>query len=296
MTVRARRAWKKQDNQQQKARQDRLNSSRKHRCEDHGDAADVSLSQSTSDHGSAFEIGRNDRAPEDTSQGKSERESDSLRDSNKQIESFQPYPTVAEVDVVDNGKSGRLGEQIDVVIPSNDLQVDDPHQQSNNGGTDGVEETLRSHQYKQPPIPELEAFQSAASSLDEKNLCRKAISGDRLKLEVHEVSLEEDHGDDATAETTSKSLSSRLSIAGIKAPRRQDCDSDRNPKPSKRRRSVQGFSEVSLKYRVESFVGFDDRLHDGFYDAGRDRPFLPLDVLEKEQLCYDSREVILVDR
>lgn len=34
-TLKSRRGWRKQDNQQYKARQDRLNSSRKHRPEDH---------------------------------------------------------------------------------------------------------------------------------------------------------------------------------------------------------------------------------------------------------------------
>ncbi|GBG63012.1 hypothetical protein CBR_g34713 [Chara braunii] len=67
--------------------------------------------------------------------------------------------------------------------------------------------------------------------------------------------------------------------------------------PNKRiRRSSAGFSEVARKYHQESFCGFDDRLEDGFHDAGRERPFLSLDVLEKEPPCLDSREVIVVDR
>lgn len=69
-----------------------------------------------------------------------------------------------------------------------------------------------------------------------------------------------------------------------------------NSKASKRRRSMEEFSWASQKYSIESFCGVNDHLPDGFYDAGRDRPFKPLINFEKENLCLDSREVILVDR
>lgn len=69
-----------------------------------------------------------------------------------------------------------------------------------------------------------------------------------------------------------------------------------NSKPSKRRRSMEEFSWASQKYSIESFCGVNDHLPDGFYDAGRDRPFKPLINFEKENLCLDSREIILVDR
>jgi hypothetical protein len=71
---------------------------------------------------------------------------------------------------------------------------------------------------------------------------------------------------------------------------------DRNPKPSKRRRAVPEPSPVSEKYHRESLCGAEDRLHDGFYDPGRERPFLPLEEFEREKPCVNSREVILVDR
>ncbi|KAL6194906.1 hypothetical protein ACLB2K_035981 [Fragaria x ananassa] len=52
---------------------------------------------------------------------------------------------------------------------------------------------------------------------------------------------------------------------------------------------------MSCKYNNMSFCGAEDHLPDGFYDAGRDRPFMPLESYEQiSQL--DSREVILVDR
>lgn len=70
----------------------------------------------------------------------------------------------------------------------------------------------------------------------------------------------------------------------------------KNPKPSKRIRSVQEFFRVSQKYSNESFCGVNDIIPDGFYDAGRDRPFKPLRNFEKENVCLGTREVILVDR
>ncbi|KAK1270768.1 Phosphoenolpyruvate carboxylase kinase 1 [Acorus gramineus] len=68
-----------------------------------------------------------------------------------------------------------------------------------------------------------------------------------------------------------------------------------NPKPSKCQRPFDGSLSISCKYSTESFCSIDDHLPDGFYDAGRDRPFMPLQNYE-HVLSLDSREVILVDR
>ncbi|PSR92764.1 Mitogen-activated protein kinase kinase kinase [Actinidia chinensis var. chinensis] len=68
-----------------------------------------------------------------------------------------------------------------------------------------------------------------------------------------------------------------------------------NPKPSKTRRPTADHSDVSCKYSKASFCSIDDHLPDGFYDAGRDRPFMPLRSYE-QNLHLDSREVILLDR
>lgn len=68
-----------------------------------------------------------------------------------------------------------------------------------------------------------------------------------------------------------------------------------NPKPSKYRRPTGDHSAMSSKYSRESFCSIEDYLPDGFYDAGRDRPFMPISFYEKN-LHLDSREVILVDR
>lgn len=131
-------------------------------------------------------------------------------------------------------------------------------------------------------------------NLNEKNKCRKAISGDRSIHAVEEDSVVECEGGakDIEAGSAAKSIEVKEEV-GL---RRHGSATDRNPKPSKRRRSAQDFSEISYKYYSESFCGIHERLPDGFYDGGRDRPFCSLEVLEKEQPSLNSREVILVDR
>lgn len=79
-----------------------------------------------------------------------------------------------------------------------------------------------------------------------------------------------------------------------KSKRHSEKDLD-NPKPSKFRKPVEDCSDISCKYSIQSYCSIDDFIPDGFYDAGRDRPFKSL--LDFEQsLCLDSREVILLDR
>ncbi|XP_060182618.1 uncharacterized protein LOC132612355 [Lycium barbarum] len=95
------------------------------------------------------------------------------------------------------------------------------------------------------------------------------------------------------ADVVEESLSSEASNSPPKSKRHLDGVID-NPKPCKTRRPTD-HSEVSCKYSMMSFCGIDDYLPDGFYDAGRDRPFMSLRSYE-QNLHLDSREVILVDR
>ncbi|WCJ23869.1 Leucine-rich repeat protein kinase family protein [Euphorbia peplus] len=88
--------------------------------------------------------------------------------------------------------------------------------------------------------------------------------------------------------------SSEKSKIVYKSKRHSDRDLD-NPKPCKYHKPTGDCSTLSRKYRDMSFCGIEDRLADGFYDAGRDRPFLPLNIYE-QMLPLDSREVILLDR
>ncbi|KAL6581692.1 hypothetical protein OROMI_005706 [Orobanche minor] len=67
------------------------------------------------------------------------------------------------------------------------------------------------------------------------------------------------------------------------------------PKPTKSRRPSSDPSRLSCQYSEISSCGVRDCLPDGFYDAGRDRPFMPLSSYEKN-LYASSREVILLDR
>ncbi|CAI0559369.1 unnamed protein product [Linum tenue] len=79
-----------------------------------------------------------------------------------------------------------------------------------------------------------------------------------------------------------------------KAKRHSDGDLD-NPKPCKCSRTAGDSLSLSRKYNDLSFCSIEDNMADGFYDAGRDRPFMPLSNYE-EILPLDTREVILLDR
>ncbi|RID40175.1 hypothetical protein BRARA_J00237 [Brassica rapa] len=79
-----------------------------------------------------------------------------------------------------------------------------------------------------------------------------------------------------------------------KSKRCYDEDLD-NPKASKCHRPSTDTANLSYKYSSSSFCSTEDSLPDGFFDAGRDRPFMPLSRYEKI-LPLDSREVILLDR
>ncbi|CAK8575753.1 unnamed protein product [Lathyrus sativus] len=85
-----------------------------------------------------------------------------------------------------------------------------------------------------------------------------------------------------------------FSKSSFKSKRHSDRDLD-NPKPRKSRKPISDGSLLSSKYSKISFCGTEDHLSDGFYDAGRDRPFMPLESYEQNQ-CLASREVILLDR
>ena len=92
--------------------------------------------------------------------------------------------------------------------------------------------------------------------------------------------------DEGSSSETLKSIS--------KSKRHCDRDLD-NPKPCKSRKPIEDSSNLSHKYSNDSFCSIEDHLPDGFYDAGRDRPFMSLSDYE-QNLHLNSREVILVDR
>ncbi|XP_057771533.1 uncharacterized protein LOC130991373 [Salvia miltiorrhiza] len=95
-------------------------------------------------------------------------------------------------------------------------------------------------------------------------------------------------------EVHDESSSSEASNCAVKCKRHSEKDLD-NPKPSKYRKPTSDPYYLSDQYSRISFCGAEDRLPDGFYDAGRDRPFMPLPSYEKNAYV-NSREVILLDR
>ncbi|GFP86047.1 serine/threonine-protein kinase fray1 [Phtheirospermum japonicum] len=96
------------------------------------------------------------------------------------------------------------------------------------------------------------------------------------------------------ADVLDEGSSSEASNCVVKSKRHSEKDLD-YPKPIKSRRPSNDPSHVSCQYSEMSFCGVGDRLPDGFYDAGRDRPFMPLANYEKN-VYVSSREVILLDR
>lgn len=80
----------------------------------------------------------------------------------------------------------------------------------------------------------------------------------------------------------------------LKCKRHSEKDLD-NPKPSKYRKPTSDPYFLSCQYSRISFCGAGDRLPDGFYDAGRHRPFMPLPTYENNTYV-NTREVILLDR
>lgn len=91
-----------------------------------------------------------------------------------------------------------------------------------------------------------------------------------------------------------ENFSSQVSKTSLKCKRQSEKHLD-NPKPRKSRRSTEGQPTISRKYNITSFCGVKDHLPDGFYDAGRDRPFMSLGEYEQSVEIH-SREVILLDR
>ncbi|KAH7281677.1 hypothetical protein KP509_36G058100 [Ceratopteris richardii] len=125
---------------------------------------------------------------------------------------------------------------------------------------------------------------------------RNLLSGDGNNgIDPKENTYDGRFVDEGDGKTSTSQTKLELKTAFI-CSRRKGGSPDRNPKPAKRRRSVQALSEISCTYRTKSILGFDDYLQDGFYDGGRDHPFVALEVLENQHPSFESREIILVDR
>ncbi|KAG5219300.1 leucine-rich repeat protein kinase family protein [Salix suchowensis] len=122
-----------------------------------------------------------------------------------------------------------------------------------------------------------------ASVEDDKISSKKVFSAESCSSSIQDEAASQD-----------ESASSEKSKSTCKSKRHYDRDLD-NPKPCKYQRPTEDSSSLSCKYSELSFCSIGDRVPDGFYDAGRDRPFMPLRRFE-QILPLDSREVILLDR
>ncbi|KAI5347811.1 hypothetical protein L3X38_000698 [Prunus dulcis] len=115
---------------------------------------------------------------------------------------------------------------------------------------------------------------------DEKDFCEF----DASLIPGQEVSAKQDEG---TSSEISKSTTHHKrpfdghhdNLRQLKYPRSRAADS----------------TNLSVKYSELSFCSTEDSLSEGFYDAGRDRPFMPLEVYE-QNFHLDSHEVFLVDK
>ncbi|KAJ7561639.1 hypothetical protein O6H91_03G036000 [Diphasiastrum complanatum] len=290
--VKSRPACKRQDNQQQKARQDRLNSSRNTKSDDAvmsilvGEEAtlvkkaanlvaiDMNIEGSHQDVLASCNCHTNlereggklvphTNCPHFKELEREESRMTSHRDTeNDEIQ--KKCEELQESDCKDNDRAGSKNKQLVCVKQTGHVGV---------------------------------ASKDSSSSFVIKEPCREVATQIEHSYYDHELLLSGKSEDQWKDGKVDKNHSQeQIECTYIKLARNRSGKIDVNPKPSKRRKSLDTFSDVSYKYCKESFCGFQDKLSDGFYDAGRDRPFLPLDVLEEEQLSFNYREVILVDR
>ncbi|XP_043692278.1 uncharacterized protein LOC122642764 [Telopea speciosissima] len=219
---RMRKGWKRRDHLQQKARQERLNNSRKGGTKDHDDIMTLNMS---------------------------------TRCAPLVSESLVQTSAVKEID---DDNIDRFSEQANTLILLNHVDEGSSKVQSIESCT--------------------------CISFDPVDICEECNQENQEENTSSVVTLD---GIDEQEEDSSSEASY------LKPKRHSDRDLD-NPKPSKSRRPINDTSNLSCKYSTESFCSINDHLPDGFYDAGRSRPFMSLQCYES--LCRDSREVILVDR
>lgn len=245
LTQRMKKGWRRRDYLQQRARQERLNYSRKWRADDHSDNMIVKMGEeyhsctSTLLEKGQYELQFND-------------EEEKLLDN----------PAVDEVSHSVDGVISVSSKVSSLISPDCD---------------DNLKNGFNNISYGD----ESSCITESSSSNKENDHENESVSNYHLPGHQNELAVPDDNSSD-----TLKFI--------VKSKRHCDRDLD-NPKPSKFRRPVDNCSFLSCKYSTESFCSIDDHLPDGFYDAGRDRPFMSLEEYE-QSLCLDSREVILLDR
>ncbi|KAK8936882.1 hypothetical protein KSP39_PZI012297 [Platanthera zijinensis] len=255
ITLRRNKGWKRRDDLQQRARQERLNYSRKCRVSDHNDDMSVSMSEESNSCKSYVVDDNNSEIHVDD-------------DEIKLLDSFAK--PISSIDKVAMGtESGRC-------------------------------DLIREHSV----LPQFTCVDNAeATGFNRSDI----LNGDDSSFIVNSTSSNKDNDRENEGANThflyssvddpnsiDKYSSGEASNLTMKSKRQSDKDLD-NPKPSKFRKPVEDCSYIANKYCMESFCSIEDHLPDGFYDAGRDRPFMSLQDYE-QSVCIDSREIILLDR
>ena len=236
---RMKKGWKRRDYLQQRARQERLNYSRKWRADDHSDNMIVKMAEEDDSCISTL-----------LDEGQSELQINGE-------EKLMDHPAVDEVSQTVDGVGS---------VTSGDIHLFHPDCDEN-----GKIRLNKSYGDESSCVTE------CTSSNKENYYENASVSSPQNELTAP---------DDNSSAVTIKFI--------VKSKRHCDRDLD-NPKPRKFRRPVDDSSFLSCKYSTESFCSINDHLPDGFYDAGRNRPFMSLKKYE-QSLCIDSREVILLDR
>lgn len=280
----SKRGWKRQDVHQLKARQDRLNMSRKSKLE---------FMERTKD-------GVDDIMCRERTVLQESPDEARLLDSGPYLES------IAGVGAANSDKNLAL-ESIGNVAANEEKARQDHGAREGENGADVVTDSYSSRRAKKDVLSvntdmgfleEGEYTSGNGGIVIDSHSSRKVISGDRCNWPSNKQSSDDSRrleGEGSLEQTFTFKSKEEVDTALVNG-RRKGGGSDKNPKPKKRRKSAQSFSEVSYTYHSQSLCSFTDRLQDGFYDAGREHPFSSLDVLESEQPCFNSREVILVDR
>ncbi|KAL6636919.1 hypothetical protein ACP70R_024491 [Stipagrostis hirtigluma subsp. patula] len=240
--------WKRRDCPQQRARQERLDSSRSKLNEKYTDEMAVNMAEDES----PFSLHAMENKPEMKIIDEETSVQDLLKDTSS----------------ISEDASSIVDDDLDGLIKDSGMMLQD--------------------QTDEKPGMNMRCYHDNNSCISADPAC---FSKDRISSAENE--LEDTASSAHVVDEIVKESSAETSKFTSKSKRHPDMDS--NPKPSKCRRPIDECSKMSYKYSVESFCSIDDHLPDGFYDAGREMPFMSLEEYERSLGLY-AREVILLDR
>uniref|UniRef100_A0A0A9AUQ1 Protein kinase domain-containing protein n=1 Tax=Arundo donax TaxID=35708 RepID=A0A0A9AUQ1_ARUDO len=246
--LKIKKGWKRQDCPQQRARQERLYSSRSKLNEKCIDEMAVNMAEDEC----PFSLHDMENKPEIKII-----DEDSVQDSLKETSS------------ISEDVSSIVDDDLDGLMKDSGMMLQD-------------------HYDEEKPVINMRKYHDDDSCISVDPTCSS-----RGRIRTVENELEDTASSAHDVVETVRESPSEASKFTPKSKRHPDMDS--NPKPSKYPRPIDECSKISYKYSVESFCSIDDHLPDGFYDAGRDMPFMSLEEYERSLGLY-AREVILLDR